>query len=72
MKERLVTANIVETLERSGALKFKELYKIINKIHGDVEEHSFEETLMVMELQGLISVYTITKGKRRIELARRR
>jgi len=71
MKERLVTANIIETLERSGALKFKELYKIIRKIHSDVEEHSFEETLMVMELQGLIRVYTITRGKRRIELARR-
>jgi len=71
MKERLVTANIVETLERSGALKFKELFKIIHKMHSDVEEHNFEETLMVMELQGLIRVYTITRGKRRIELARR-
>jgi len=71
MKERLVTANIVEALDRSGALKFKELFKIIKKMHNDVEEHSFEENLMVMELQGLIRVYTITKGKRRIELARR-
>lgn len=71
MKERLVTTNIVETLERSGAMKFKELYKIIHRIHSDVEEHSFEETLMVMELQGLISVFTITKGKRRIELTGR-
>jgi len=34
----------------------------------DVEEHSFKENLMVMELQGLIRVYTITKGKLRIEL----
>jgi len=79
MKERLITANIVEALDRSGALKFKELFKIIKKLfkiikkmHNDVEEHSFKENLMVMEIQGLIRVYTITKGKLRIELNKNR
>lgn len=69
MKGRLVQANIVEVLQRDGALRFKELFKAVNKIHKDCDTHSFEKTLMVMELQGLIRVNNLTKGRRRIELA---
>jgi hypothetical protein len=69
MKGRLVQANIVEILERDGALRFKELFKTVHKMHSDCGTHSFDEILMIMELQGLIRVNNLTKGRRRIELA---
>ena len=68
MKGRLVQANIVEILQRDGALRFNELFKAIHKMHSDCDQHSFEETLMIMELQGLVRVNNITKGRKRIEL----
>ncbi len=47
------------------------LYKKIKKLHGDPGSRFFNDTLMTMELQGLIKVYSMSKDKRRVELARR-
>jgi hypothetical protein len=68
MNERLVVSTVVETLSRNGALKVDELLKAVQKLHSSVDERFFEETLMVMELHGLINVYKMTRGKRRVEL----
>lgn len=70
MKGRLVTSTIVETLNRNGALKVDELYKTVHRLHHDVEKNSFEEMLMVLEVQGLIRIYNMTRGQRRVELIR--
>lgn len=69
MNDRLVTSTIVETLGRNGALNVEDLYKSVKKLHGDMEMRPFNETLMVLELQGLIRVYNMTRDKRRVELA---
>jgi hypothetical protein len=67
---RLLTTTIVETLGRNGALKVDDLYKQVQKMHGDMERGSFEENLMVLELQGLIRVYAMARDQRRVELAK--
>ena len=47
------------------------LYKRVKKLHGDLGSKFFNDTLMKMELQGLIRVYGMSRDKRRVELARR-
>ena len=69
MNIKLVPSTIVETLDRNGALKIDDLYKRVGKRHGKLDESIFEGLLMEMEIQGLIRVYRMPRGKRRIELA---
>jgi len=70
MNDRLVATTIVEALNRNGALGVEVLYKRVKKIHGDLGNQFFNKTLMTMELQGMIRVYSMSKEKRRVELAR--
>ncbi|MBA7625361.1 hypothetical protein ES703_32790 [subsurface metagenome] len=70
MNERLVTTTVVDALRRNGALYVDDLYKSVNKIHSDVEKGAFEEILMIMELQALIRVYKMPRGKRKAELTK--
>jgi len=69
MDEKLLPTTIIEQLERSGALKFDELLKQVQKRHEGLSENDLDLMLMKMEIQGLIRVYRIPRGKRRIELA---
>jgi len=69
MDEKLLPTTIIEQLERNGALKFDELLKQVQKRHDGLNESELNTMLMKMEIQGLIRVYRIPKGKRRIELA---
>jgi DNA-binding HxlR family transcriptional regulator len=69
MDEKLLPTTIIEQLERSGALKFDELLKQVQKRHDGLSESELNNMLMKMEIQGLIRVYRIPRGKRRIELA---
>ncbi len=69
--DRLIPTTIFEALGRSGALTTDSLYKRVKKLHGDPGSKYFDDTLMTMELQGLIRVYGMSKDKRRVELARR-
>jgi hypothetical protein len=69
MDEKLLPTTIIEQLQRNGALKFDELLKFAQKRHDGLNESELETMLMKMEIQGLIRVYRIPKGKKRIELA---
>ena len=71
MNDRLIPTTIFEALGRSGALTTDSLYKRVKKLHGDPGSKYFDDTLMTMELQGLIRVYGMSKDKGRVELARR-
>ena len=71
VNDRLIPTTIVEALGKSGALTVDSLYKRVKKLHGDPGSKYFNDTLMTMELQGLIRVYGLSKDKRRVELARR-
>ena len=71
VNDRLIPMTVVEALGKSGVLTVDSLYKRVKKLHGDPGSKFFDETLMTMELQGLIKVYGMSKDKRRVELARR-
>lgn len=69
MDEKLIPSTIVGFLKRSGAIKFDDLYKKTKKQHSGFSEDHLNTLLMKMEIQGLVKVYRLPKGKRRIELA---
>jgi DNA-binding PadR family transcriptional regulator len=69
MQWKLLPSVIVDTLKRSGALKFEELYKRTKKRFNGLSENDLESMLMKMEIQGLVKVYRLPRGKKRIELA---
>jgi hypothetical protein len=70
VNERLVTSTVVDALGRSGALYLDDLYKSVHKMHSRIEKGDFEEVLMLMELQGLIRVYKMPRGKKKAELTK--
>jgi hypothetical protein len=69
MDTKLIPSNVVEALGRGGAQEFDDLLKQVQKYQSDINETEFGKILMEMEIQGLIRVTRMTKGKRRIELA---
>jgi DNA-binding PadR family transcriptional regulator len=68
MDAKLIPSNIVEALGRSGAQEFDELLKQVQKYQSGINETEFSKILMEMEIQGLVRVTRMTRGKRRIEL----
>ncbi|TRO46370.1 hypothetical protein E2P65_05870 [Candidatus Bathyarchaeota archaeon] len=70
MNKRLVTSSVMDALGRNGALYVEDLYKSVHKMHSEMEKESFEEILMLMELQGLLMVYKMPRGKRKAELTK--
>lgn len=64
----LIPSQIIEYLKRNGATLFKDLFKEICKRHKGYSEQIFNNTIMEMEIQGLIRVYRLPQDKRRIEL----
>lgn len=70
MNDRLIASTIVESLDRDGAQELEDLYKSVQKLHTDLDHKFFEETLMVLEIQGILRVYGMTKDRHRVELAR--
>ena len=70
MNDRLIPITIIETLQRSGALEFDSLYKAVSKFHGELDERLFEDYIMELEIRGLIRVYNMARGKRRVELVK--
>ncbi len=71
MNDRLIPTTIFEALDKSGSLTTDALYKRVKKIHGDPGLKYFDDTLMTMELHGIIAVYRMSVDKRRVELVRR-
>lgn len=69
MDRKLLPTTIIELLERNGALKVDELLKKAVKRHEALTELELLKYLMKMEIQGLIRVYRMPRGKQRVELA---
>lgn len=67
---RLITSAIVEALDRNGAQEMEDLYKTVQKLHDDIDNRFFEETLLSLEIQGHIRVYNTARDKRRVELVK--
>ena len=69
MDEKLIPSTVVEALGKSGAMEFDDLLKQVQKYQNGINEVEFGYLLMDMEIQGLVRVTKMAKGKRRIELA---
>ncbi len=67
MSTLMIPSAIVEALNNKGAQEFDDLFKMVQKIHNDINQNDFNKILMEMELQGLIRVSKLARGKRRIE-----
>jgi hypothetical protein len=63
---------IVELLEKKGAMGDEDLFNLLKETHEDLGFGALNKTLMKMEVEGKIYVSALTKGKRRVELAKRR
>lgn len=63
---------IVEILEKKGAMTDGELFDMLRETHEDLGFGALNKTLMKMEVQGKVYVSSLTKGKRRVELVKRK
>ena len=63
---------IVEVLEKKGAMTDAELFDVLRETHEDLGFGTLNKTLMKMEVQGKVYVSSLTKGKRRVELVKRK
>lgn len=63
---------IVEILERKGPLTDVELYDLLKESYEGIGFGNLNKTLMRMEIKGKIYVSALTKGKRRVELIKRK
>jgi DNA-binding PadR family transcriptional regulator len=63
---------IVEVLEKKGAMTDTELFDLLRETHEDLGFGALNKTLMKMEVAGLVYVSSLTRGKRRVELVKRK
>jgi hypothetical protein len=63
---------IVEILEKKGAMTDEELFDVLRETRGDLGFGALNKILMKMEVQGKVYVSSLIKGKRRVELMKRK
>jgi Fe2+ or Zn2+ uptake regulation protein len=63
---------IIELLEKKGGMTDEDLFNVLKESHEDLGFGMLNRTLLKMEVQGKVYVSALTKGKRRVELAKRR
>jgi len=71
-KSRPLDLTIVEVLEKKGPMSDAELLDLLKETHEDLGFGMLNQTLMRMEVEGKVYVSSLTKGKRRVELVRRK
>lgn len=68
LDKKLLPTTIVDLLKRFGALKIEDLLKRTIKRHKTISKNDLDSMLMKMEIQGMVKVYRLPRGKRRVEL----
>jgi hypothetical protein len=71
-KSRPLDLTIVEVLEKKGPMTDAELLDLLKETHEDLGFGVLNQMLMKMEIMGKVYVSSLTKGKRRVELVKRR
>lgn len=71
-KPHLLHMVIIELLESKGPMTDMELLNIIKENHEEIGFRTLNQTLMKMEIEGKIHVSSLTRGKRRVELIKRK
>jgi len=59
---------VVETLHKKGAMTDIELLSEMKDSYGDLSFRELNKTLLKLEVEGVIRVSRLMKGKRRVEL----
>jgi len=59
---------VVEALQRKGALNDDDLLDEVKDIYGDLSFRELNSVLLKLELNGILRVTRLMKGKRRVEL----
>jgi len=69
---KLIKTAIVEILEKKqGVSTTEEILKALRELNGDVSEAELNTALMKLDVSGIVRVSSLTKSKKRVELARR-
>ena len=63
-----MSLSIVELLEKKGAMTDVVLEKELESNFGEVSFRELNKALMVLEMQGVLRVTRLMKGKRQVEL----
>jgi hypothetical protein len=71
-KSRPLDLSIVEALDKKGPMTDAELLGLLKETHADIGFGMLNQTLLKMEVLGKVYVSSLTKGKRRVELVKRR
>ena len=71
-KTRPTDGFILEILGKKGAINDADLFDLVNEEFEDIGFSDFNRYLMNLEIEGKIYVSSLTKGKRRVELAKKR
>jgi len=71
-KARPLELTIVEVLERKGSMTDAELFDLLRETHEELGFGLLNQTLMRMEVEGKVYVSWLSRGKRRVELVKRK
>lgn len=71
-KTRPVDGFMLEILTKKGAINDADLFDLVNEEFEDIGFSDFNRYLMNLEIEGKIYVSSLTKGKRRVELVKKR
>ena len=63
---------ILELLESKGALTDDELFGLLREVYDDVGFGELNRVLLKLEIEGRIRVSSLVRGKRRVELRKKR
>jgi len=63
---------IIEVLERKGPMTDAELFDLLKEIHEGMGFSNLNQTLMRLEIEGKVYVSALSRGKRRVELVKRK
>ena len=59
---------VVEALQRKGALTDGDLLDQVRESYGDISFRELNSVLLKLEINGILRVSRLMKGKRRVEL----
>ncbi len=63
---------IIELLQNKGPMTDMELFNILKESQEDIGFGILNQTLMRMEIEGKIHVSSVIRGKRRVELIKKK
>jgi len=66
-----VYATVIEILEEKGSITDAELFEFLKAFYKEIGFDDLNRTLMRMEVTGLISVSSLTKDRRLVQLTKR-